>query len=362
MTTVARLVHVAVATSLPWRATRDRWAVLVAEVMLQQTQVARVEQMWDCSSQASIRKPVAARARARPSPCAGSASWIPARGRRLWESAGRPRSTAGPTTSPSCRASVATPRARSRPRPTTPTRSRSTRTSGVVERVAGRQARPARCRCRSPAARRRLSGRDRLLALMDLGALVCTNAPTACATCPLHDRAYRGPFAGERTRARHRSRDRSANAGPRLARTYARHRLGRPTRCRRARVTRRRRARRSAASAEPPPDRAEAAGSPILPARKLRSRSCPPVVRIDSGWNCTPSTGRSRWRSPITNPSSDSAVISSSGGHRLACDDERVVAGRGERVGQPGEHAGTGMTDLRRLAVHHPRRRTTSPP
>ena len=31
---------------LPWRATRDRWAVLVAEVMLQQTQVARVEQMW----------------------------------------------------------------------------------------------------------------------------------------------------------------------------------------------------------------------------------------------------------------------------------------------------------------------------
>ncbi|HEV3364247.1 MAG TPA: hypothetical protein VG795_08925, partial [Acidimicrobiia bacterium] len=28
---------------LPWRATRDRWAVLVSEVMLQQTQVARVE-------------------------------------------------------------------------------------------------------------------------------------------------------------------------------------------------------------------------------------------------------------------------------------------------------------------------------
>ncbi|HEY5012699.1 MAG TPA: A/G-specific adenine glycosylase, partial [Acidimicrobiia bacterium] len=31
---------------LPWRHSRDRWAVLVAEVMLQQTQVARVEQMW----------------------------------------------------------------------------------------------------------------------------------------------------------------------------------------------------------------------------------------------------------------------------------------------------------------------------
>jgi len=27
---------------LPWRAVRDRWQILVAEVMLQQTQVARV--------------------------------------------------------------------------------------------------------------------------------------------------------------------------------------------------------------------------------------------------------------------------------------------------------------------------------
>jgi A/G-specific adenine glycosylase len=31
---------------LPWRRTRDPWAVLVAEVMLQQTQVARVEPRW----------------------------------------------------------------------------------------------------------------------------------------------------------------------------------------------------------------------------------------------------------------------------------------------------------------------------
>jgi A/G-specific adenine glycosylase len=32
---------------LPWRRTRDRWAVLVAEVMLQQTQVARVIPKWE---------------------------------------------------------------------------------------------------------------------------------------------------------------------------------------------------------------------------------------------------------------------------------------------------------------------------
>ena len=31
---------------LPWRRTRDPWAVLVSEVMLQQTQVARVETRW----------------------------------------------------------------------------------------------------------------------------------------------------------------------------------------------------------------------------------------------------------------------------------------------------------------------------
>lgn len=31
---------------LPWRRTRDPWAVLVSEFMLQQTQVARVEEYW----------------------------------------------------------------------------------------------------------------------------------------------------------------------------------------------------------------------------------------------------------------------------------------------------------------------------
>ena len=32
---------------LPWRATRDRWAILVSEVMLHQTQVARVAAVYD---------------------------------------------------------------------------------------------------------------------------------------------------------------------------------------------------------------------------------------------------------------------------------------------------------------------------
>src|SRR4029077_7607763 len=36
---------------LPWRRTRDPWAVLVSEVMLQQTQVARVMPIWDAFMQ-----------------------------------------------------------------------------------------------------------------------------------------------------------------------------------------------------------------------------------------------------------------------------------------------------------------------
>ena len=53
---------------------------------------------------------------------------------------------------------------------------------------------------------------------------------------------------------------------------------------------------------------------PVVRARKLAMRSWPPMVRIDSGWNCTPSTSSSRWRSPMTMPSSVSAVISSTSG------------------------------------------------
>ena len=32
---------------LPWRQTRDPWEILVAEVMLQQTQVQRVVDLWE---------------------------------------------------------------------------------------------------------------------------------------------------------------------------------------------------------------------------------------------------------------------------------------------------------------------------
>ncbi len=53
--------------------------------------------------------------------------------------------------------------------------------------------------------------------------------------------------------------------------------------------------------------------------RKFFNKACPCSVRIDSGWNCTPSTGCSRWRRPMissTEPSSFSvhAVTSRASG------------------------------------------------
>ena len=43
-------------------------------------------------------------------------------------------------------------------------------------------------------------------------------------------------------------------------------------------------------------------------ARKLRRIWCPSGVKIDSGWNCTPSTACSLWRTPIITPRSVQAV------------------------------------------------------
>ena len=74
-------------------------------------------------------------------------------------------------------------------------------------------------------------------------------------------------------------------------------------------------------------------------ARKLRSRSWPQPVRMLSGWNCTPSTSCSRWRTPMIVPSAVVAVTSRLGGQRRRVDRQRVVAGRRQRRRQAGEHA-----------------------
>jgi A/G-specific adenine glycosylase len=63
---------------LPWRATRDPWAVLVAEVMLQQTQAARVVPKWHAFLDAFPT----------PAACAGATLGDVL---RLWQGLGYPR-------------------------------------------------------------------------------------------------------------------------------------------------------------------------------------------------------------------------------------------------------------------------------
>ena len=184
----------------------------------------------------------------------------------------------------------------------------------VCERVRGeRLVRRAKPRRAAVAIAAPLRGRDRLLALMDLGATVCTaraarvrRAARSRATC-----ATRGTLADE---TRHRQAAYEGSFRQRRGIVMARLRVGTGRAPREldgealasllddglAEVTR---------------GRAHLPSRAATPtARKLRRRSCPPSVRIDSGWNCTPSIGNSRWRRPITRPSSDSAVISSTSG------------------------------------------------
>jgi A/G-specific adenine glycosylase len=186
--------------SLPWRATRDRWALLVAEVMLQQTQVARVEQVWQPFLDRFPDPETAAAAGAGALIAAWDRLGYPRRARRLWESAtvvaehgwpddltelpGVGRYTAGAVAAEADDADTV---------------ALDTNIRRVVERVVGRLLvqREAEEACRRIGAP--MSGRDRLLALMDLGALVCTPRSPACATCPLQPScATRGPLAGER--------------------------------------------------------------------------------------------------------------------------------------------------------------------
>ena len=88
----------------------------------------------------------------------------------------------------------------------------------------------------------------------------------------------------------------------------------------------------------PSSSRASAAWIIALASRKfLRERAARRGVSTDSGWNCTPSTGSSRWRTAITSPSADVADTSRHVRHRRR--GERVVAAGREAVRQAGEDA-----------------------
>jgi A/G-specific adenine glycosylase len=185
---------------LPWRQTRDRWAVLVSEVMLHQTQVPRVAAAWP----AFIARFPTPSAMAAAGPGAVIAAWgtlgYPRRARRLWEAAAAISEHGWPddlTRLPGVGRYTARAIAAQSDGVDVPAVEVNGRR--VAERVSGRalsdrQAEMVLASIGSP-----LRGRDRLLALMDVGALLCRPREPRCGECPLRRRcATRGVRDGER--------------------------------------------------------------------------------------------------------------------------------------------------------------------
>jgi A/G-specific adenine glycosylase len=171
---------------LPWRATRDRWAVLVSEVMLQQTQVNRVAAVWP-EFMARFPTPEAmATATAGDVIAAWGTLGYPRRARRLWEAAGQIATTGWPGDLADLpgvgryTADATAAQVDGHDAPAIETNIRR-----VVERRAGRTLTPAEAATASRAAGRPLTGRDRLLALMDVGAVLCRPRAPRCRECPL---------------------------------------------------------------------------------------------------------------------------------------------------------------------------------
>jgi len=184
---------------LAWRTTRDRWAVLVSEIMLHQTQVPRVAAAWPDFID---RFPTPDAMAAEPAGAVITA-WgrlgYPRRARRLWETATQLAACGWPddlATLPGVGRYTALAVAAQVDDVDAPAVEVNIRR--VAERVEGcrltaREAEHASLRVGRP-----LRGRDRLLALMDVGALVCRPRNPDCGACPLRRRcATRGPLPGE---------------------------------------------------------------------------------------------------------------------------------------------------------------------
>jgi A/G-specific adenine glycosylase len=188
---------------LAWRAARDRWPILVSEVMLQQTQVGRVADAWP----AFIAAFPTPDAMAAAPPGAVIAAWgrlgYPRRARRLWEAATVIAADGWPevlTTLPGVgRYPAGAIRAQAEDADVPAVEVNVRR---VVERCAGRRLSERGAEAEMIRLARPLRGRDRLLALMDVGALLCRPREPRCAECPLRRRCVaKGPLAGE-TRSR----------------------------------------------------------------------------------------------------------------------------------------------------------------
>jgi A/G-specific adenine glycosylase len=185
--------------TLAWRATRDRWPVLVSEVMLHQTQVPRVAAAWP----AFIGRFPTPEAMAAAGPGEVIAAWgrlgYPRRARRLWEAAVTITSDGWPSdlsTLPGVGRYTAAAVLAQCDNSDVPAVEVNIRR--VVERVRGVRLTDREAETAMLAVGRPLRGRDRLLALMDVGALLCRPTAPRCGECPLHRRcATRGVLAGE---------------------------------------------------------------------------------------------------------------------------------------------------------------------
>ena len=185
---------------LPWRATRDPYALLVSEVMLQQTQALRVVPYYErVAGAVPGRRRAGGRARAGRACALERAGLQPARA----GVAERPRGVAArgwPADLTCCRGWARTPRPRCRRSRGTPGR------RGGHQRAAGALA-PRRRAARTP---RELAARAASLlpagraatfnqAMMELGATVCRPRAPVCEACPVssgcHGAAAGGPAA-----------------------------------------------------------------------------------------------------------------------------------------------------------------------
>jgi A/G-specific adenine glycosylase len=185
---------------LPWRTTRDRWAVLVSEVMLHQTQVPRVAAVFD----AFLARFPTPEAMAAAGPAAVIDAWgrlgYPRRARRLYDAsvmiaaAGWPDDLAALPGIGRYTAAAIVAQVDDADVPAIEVNVRR-----VVERASGRPLGERDAEAASVRVGRPLHGRDRLLALMDVGALLCRPRTPRCPECPLRRRcASRGPLDGER--------------------------------------------------------------------------------------------------------------------------------------------------------------------
>ncbi len=184
---------------LPWRAKTDRWLVLVSEVMLHQTQAPRVAAAWP----AFIGRFPTPDAMADAGPGAVIEAWgrlgYPRRARRLWESAVLIADAGWPddlTVLPGVGRYTAQAIGAQADGIDVPAVEVNTRR--VIERVTGRRLTDREAEAAMIEVGAPLRGRDRLLALMDVGSILCKPSEPHCDECPLNARcATRGPLEME---------------------------------------------------------------------------------------------------------------------------------------------------------------------